>query len=311
MHWQSSAIIRDQYGVITRRQLLANGESRRVISRLLQSGDWVVLAPGIYFTQSSPPQDRALALAAQIAAGEGSVISGAMALRLQGVRCDAAARVTVLVPHDRAAPKANELINPKRCVTMPDHLSDGLLRVVSVARAAIDHCIGVRTLDDARARLVGPVQQRSCTSKQLLAAAREAGRVSPLVRAALDEIADGVHSVAEARARNQLVKAGFPAGRWNLSMCAPEDKFYFSPDCFWEEARLVLEIQSKEFHWRDSEWQSTMRRVNRLSGLGLLVVQVAPSRLSRDPHGWIEELRTAYEAGLKLPAPRVVVLKRA
>ena len=122
-----------------------------------------------------------------------------------------------------------------------------------------------------------------------------------MARRVLAEVSDGVHSVAEAQLRRLPTDVGFPPPRWNVDLTDATGAWVARPDAYWEEAALVVEVQSREWHFTPAEWAATMERTNRLSRLGYDVQQFPPSRITGDPAGVVRELRAAYDAGLRRP----------
>lgn len=60
-------------------------------------------------------------------------------------------------------------------------------------------------------------------------------------------------------------------------------------DVLWRELRAALEIDSREYHFSVVEWQSTMRRHNRLTSVALSVMLFPPARLMGRDSSWLAE----------------------
>jgi hypothetical protein len=94
--------LRRQYEAITRQQVLAAGVSRQMLRhRIRAGGPWRRLLPGVYLAVTGAPAADQREMAALLYAGQGSVITGAAALRRQGVRAPAGEVIDVLIPADR------------------------------------------------------------------------------------------------------------------------------------------------------------------------------------------------------------------
>jgi hypothetical protein len=92
-------IVREQYGVVGRGQALDCGVSRSAVGYLLrQKGPWRKIVPGVYATTTGDMTPDQRAMAALLHAGQGSVITGAAAVRRHYLRCAGLNEVDVLVP---------------------------------------------------------------------------------------------------------------------------------------------------------------------------------------------------------------------
>ena len=76
-------------------------------------------------------------------------------------------------------------------------------------------------------------------------------------------------------------------------------------DFLWRGLLAVLEIDSREFHFREADWKATSARHNLLTRLGLAVIHYPPSQTSSprwtdEVQEWLRnraaELRTPYRA---------------
>jgi very-short-patch-repair endonuclease len=181
------------------------------------------------------------------------------------------------------------------------------------ARAAIDavrfHCLQTaaaadldafrrhQLLRDVRALLCEVVQRRHCSVDDLLnelAAAPQRG--SALANRALEDVIAGCRSTAECDLRDFIRSCRFlPEPRWNQPLPG------FSkvvPDACWPEARLVVEVDSVEWHQFGDAPEKTARRHALYAALGWRVFPVSPHRLRTDAVQVRRELVTAYRSGL-------------
>ncbi|GGZ75474.1 hypothetical protein GCM10010371_39090 [Streptomyces subrutilus] len=125
----------------------------------------------------------------------------------------------------------------------------------------------------------------------------------PAVRAAAEELLAGVRSVAEARARDALTASDLPAPLWNARLHTPDGAFLATPDAYWPEAGVALEIDSAEYHYTRDAWQATLRRRLRLEAHGVLVVSATPSMIRDTPHDVLAALRALLALATARPAP--------
>jgi hypothetical protein len=80
----------------------------------------------------------------------------------------------------------------------------------------------------------------------------------------------------------------------------------------WRDLRAVLEIDSREHHFLEPEWERTMRRHNQLTRHSLAVQHRTPNEISGRSAAWLDELREwlvarAAEVGVPLPRRRGVI----
>lgn len=94
-------------GVVTRRQLLATGVSRREIAQRLATGALLREYPGVYRVGHRAPSVEARYLAAVLACGDGALLSGPAAGYLWGLIKGAAP-----APHVLAPPNAGSRVSP-------------------------------------------------------------------------------------------------------------------------------------------------------------------------------------------------------
>ena len=80
------------------------------------------------------------------------------------------------------------------------------------------------------------------------------------------------------------------------------ETFIASPDCWWPQAGLAAEVDSRE--WRlvaPADWAQTMARHRRMTGCGITVLHFTPGQIARDPKGVIRDLAAALAAAQGRP----------
>jgi very-short-patch-repair endonuclease len=68
-------------------------------------------------------------------------------------------------------------------------------------------------------------------------------------------------------------------------------------DAWWEEAGVVVEVDSREYHFSAEDWQATMRRHDRLVARGVLVLHFTPAQIRNAPEEVVGQIRAALAAG--------------
>ncbi|RJK97024.1 hypothetical protein [Vallicoccus soli] len=303
------ALLRAQDAVVTHRQLREVGMASGTWGhRTRPGGPWQRLLPGVVLAHGGTPTSTQRARAAVLYGGAGSVLTGAEALRRSGLRAAAGApEVELLVPHARRR-KSVGFVVVERTVRLPRAREVDGVPVAPVARAVIDRCRRLDDLDLVRQIVSEAVQRSRCDEAQLARELRQAQRRGTLrPRAALAEVAAGVRSVAEARARRLLLAAQLPAASWNVDLVDEAGRFVARPDAYWPQCGVALEVDSREWHLSPARWQADQRRRRALASLGVLVLPVTPQQLRDDAASVVEQLRSALAVGAGRPAPAVRV----
>lgn len=148
------------------------------------------------------------------------------------------------------------------------------------------------SLREVRAVLCEVVQRRLTTARRL---AEEFTRVDrrkmALARRALDDVQAGCRSAPECELRSRiLTSAVLPEPRWNEPL--PDDETLV-PDGYIEEAQLVLEVESMEWHQFGDAPELTERRRARYASLGWRVYPVSPRRIRGEPAVVLAEIEAA------------------
>lgn len=289
--------------VLTRAEALARGFTRQAIDRRLASRRWRRILPRTYLTVDSASEyDRYHAALGY--AGGGAVLSGAAALRVAGFdRVRRPERTLVLVPPGNRIDSCRWVLVRASAREVRPHLWPGPCHA-DIARAAADHALSLRRLDDVRALVAMVVRDGRCTLDELeheLDAGPRNG--SGFLRQALAEVGLGAASAPEARAACALRNApDVPAFEQNVELRLPSGRRYVA-DFYWRVLRAVLEIDSVEYHLEAADWRATMDRHLDLTTIGLSVVHRPPSAL-RDEAGFVHGIATwlanrAIELGVR------------
>lgn len=301
--------LRLQCDLVTRTQVLAAGLSEAALrQRLRPGGPWKVVLPGVYLSHNGLMTVGQREMAATLYGGVDSVITGAAALTRHGVNWPGTEIVDVLIPHALKR-QSMEFVRVHRTSRMPDKTwrFDGL-RWASPARAVADAARNARELRDVRALVAEAVQRRKCTVGQLATELRDGPtQGSGALRAALEEVADGVASAAEGDLRKLIKKGGLPEPMYNPSLYVGEE-FLAQPDLYWRDAGVAGEVDSREWHLSPELWARTMERHAKMSAQGIIVVHYTPRRIRTDGARVLAELRSAIEAGRRGPALAVRVI---
>jgi len=307
-------LVDSQDGLLTRRQALDGGYTRRAIAHRLERRRWIDPLPGVYLTTGGEPTRRQHLLAALLYAGPDSAIDGLDACVYHGIpfaRRDPT-NVYVVVPWANPTRNIRHLV-VRRTKSVITTTSTDLLRYVDPATAAI---VATRPMNDPRrvlAVLSDALQRRTTTYDDLMRAhVRATPRNALLVDDALEQLGARVRSVAENDFR-LLSEASeiLPPARYNWLLRLPGGRTV-SPDALYVDAGLVHETNGRRAHEREDLFADMQERHDALTVAGFTVLHNTPHRIRTRGRVVISEVERCYLRlrGNGLP-PGVVVLEGA
>jgi hypothetical protein len=265
--------------------------------RIREGGSWQTLLPGVYLSCTGRPETDQREMAAILYAGPGSVITGPSALGRHRIRAPATGFVDVLLPSARRRRDVG-FVRVHRTSRMPDvDYRVGQVSFAPPARAVVDTVRGLSELSEVRAVVADAVQCRSVQIWQLSdELTRGPAQGTARLRAALEEVVDGVRSSAEADLPTLIKRARLPEPMYNPSLYLG-DTFIGMPDAWRPEACVAAEVESREWHLSPQDWERTLARDARMSAYGIVVLHFPPSRLRAQPREVTAEIGSALEAG--------------
>lgn len=302
-----SSIFKDQLGLATRAQLIAQGLSRDQIRRAVRQGRWACIARGVYALASWPAEQNRQLLAVCLATG--GVASHASAAWVWGLLEREPSPLTVTVPHGRTpdlveyASQNGDYLFPGPSGAVIYHSREFSERYISVWRR-IPTTRPLRTLVDL-AGVAGPelvdgaidvaLSRRLLTIDGLTAEAarlKQRGRRGPAqLMASLQRrgfVGAPAPSVLESRALRLLKKAGIKVlkcetvvedGRYRLDIQL--------------EAHLFLELDGYAYHWSPEHKSHDDTRRNQLSRLGHEILVYDWRTVMRDGRRFVSEVKAA------------------
>ncbi|WP_123788400.1 type IV toxin-antitoxin system AbiEi family antitoxin domain-containing protein [Phytoactinopolyspora halophila] len=288
-----------QDGIVTRAQILAAGMTESALKHASRTGgSWQRVGRGIYATFTGPLQLRHRLRAALLYAGPEAMVTGAEACRAYGLEyVPHGAQPVILVPeyvHRGASP----FVRVQRTRRMPERRVIKEIPVAAPERAVVDACPADVSLRAARALLCEAVQKAMATPAQItdeLRSARWPG--SQVARRALDDVVVGCRSAPECELRDAIAMSselGEPL--WNVPLPDTGGRTLI-PDACWPDARVVVEIDSAQWHRFGDRVEATERRRAAYAALGWTVVPVSPRRLRAEPVAVLAQIEAAVRAG--------------
>lgn len=294
------------------------GITRSRVRTELRRGNWHRVAANIILTRPDEPTREDWAAVGTHLAGPGAGLTGWDALRVRGLgeRQPPSAPVVVLSRVDGCRTVGGVHIRgTRRPFEVRRAPLDGpyeLLPVVGVARALADAAL----LEDRHrtlAQVARAIQRKRCTVDELRVE-YEAGprNRSAGLRLAVNSVLDGARSVAEDRAARRLCTAGAPAFELNVPVVDENGTLLFVLDQLWRDLRAAVEIDSREFHFSEEDWQRTLVRHNVLTRRGLALLHYPPklvtctgSTFAPDVTDWLVD--RSIELGVALPTGQGVL----
>jgi len=302
-------LLQRQHFVITRRQALTCGVGHDAIHRNIRPGGrWQRLLPGVYLAVTGTPTNDQRDIAALLYAGPGSTLTGYSALRRHGLRVPPSNMVDVLVPAKRVRQSTGFVL-----IHHTTRLPELVCRVGSVqyalpARAVGDAARQLRDLRTVRAVVAAAVQTKRSTIQQLQEELKSGPmHASALFRSALAEVTMGTRSAPEADLLDLIKRGRLPLPLLNPSLYFGEE-FLAKPDAWWPAQALAAEVDSKEWHLSPESWQQTLRRHDRMTAAGILVLHFTPRQIRGEPDQVLATIRAALvrRRGAAIPAIRTV-----
>ena len=297
------ALIEAQMQVVSRAQALGGGMSPHAVAhRLRPGGPWRHLLPRVYQTTTGTPTQVQREIGALLYAGPRSMLSGAAALRHYRLPAPQSDLIDVLVPL-QAQRQSTAYVRLHRTARLPE-MVDVLphRRYALPHRAAADAARWLSTLREARAVIAGAIQNGGCAVGQLTEELNEGPiRDSALLRTVLSEVGAGVRSVPEAELKELIKRAGLPQPMFNPRLYLPDGTFLGTPDVWWPEAGVAVEVDSKRWHLSPEDWERTMNRHGRFSAHAIVTLHFTPHKLRTEPQSAIDAMKSAYQAGITRP----------
>lgn len=269
-------LARRQFGVVGRDQLLRLGFSPDAIKHRLLTERLRLVHPNVYVAGPQPLIQLGRWYAALLATRPSPALSHLSSLAARGLAKErGAVHVTVPGPARRLS---GVIVHRSRTLTPADieRLDD--LPLTALPRTLLD--VAATEPGDVLAEAIDAADRRELLDCQAIAAvmARTPGHhgIGPMRAALLDYLpTDGTNEGLERDFQLFLAEEGFPPPLWNVLVCG------LLVDCWWPEHRLVVELDSRDFH---SHWEAAERDRGRDATLfraGIASLRVTHRRLTR------------------------------
>lgn len=272
------------HGVVTRAQLLDAALTERQVDGRLRAGGLHRVHPGVYRVGHRAPSTEATYLAAVLAAGEGSVLSGLAAAHLLGLVKGPPPMPDVTARTERRI----EGVRTRRCrlLNAQDVMRVRGIPVTTVPRTLVD--IAGALSPDALARACHEAGVRYRTTPAQVEAVLALRPQSPGARK-LRRVIEGDVRVTLSRLESSFLKllsdAGLPLPLTNRPAGGRR------VDCRWPEYRLTVELDSYRFHNSRYSWEQDRRRDREARSRGDELRRYTYADVTEDPDNVLREIR--------------------
>jgi very-short-patch-repair endonuclease len=244
-------LARRSHGVVTRRQLLAAGVSRREIAHRLATGALLQEHRGVYRVGHRAPSVEARYLAAVLACGDGALLSGRAAAHIWGLLKGAAPAPEVLAPTERRIAG----VITHRARRPPDATTHRGIPITTVPFTLVALAAQLSTDDLARACHEAGVRYDT-TPRQVdeVLLRRPNAPGTRRLRAVLHGDANVTLSKLERRFLELLQSEGLELPRTNRPAGTRR------VDCRGPHHRLTVELDGYRYHRSRHAWEQDRRR---------------------------------------------------
>lgn len=279
-------VLRQQAGVISRKQALTNGMSSAGIGRLVSAGRWVRMHPRVYLATDHPLTTEARLWGAALWAGPRAVVSGVTAAWWHGLWPDPSSIVDLTVPDSWKRAVRPGVRLRRSDLEDVDWVEVRGMRVTAVPLTVLASAV---ELGAAGSRLLDRALQRWVDFEELYRAhCRNLGRAGSAATARLLCAArDRAASEAERQAMGLLRDAGLIG--WVRGYRIGE----FEVDLAFVGSRVAIEIDGWAWHSDVERFRHDRRRQNALVLAGWTVLRFTWHDLRQRPAAVIGEIRRA------------------
>jgi hypothetical protein len=307
-----SELFERQFGLATLAQLLAVGLTRAEIRARLER-HWQYVLPRVVAVTRAPLDERQRMLAALLMCGPEAVVASMTAAAWHGVRAAAVdRRVRIAIPSSRRVVSRGFVLVLR--TDRPDTRAwrrDPLV-VSAPARAVADAAREAGRVT-ARAIVIEAVQRRLVTTVALEHEV-DAGprRGSRALRDALHDAELGAWSIPEADLAKIVATSKVLPAMWaNPELRASDGLRLPTPDGWFDDVGLAVQVHSKRFHAGELEWEATVSADGVFAEYGIPLVAVTPRQIAAQSGDVLGRIERAYEQARRRPRPDVLALPTA
>jgi hypothetical protein len=296
-----------QFGVISGLQAMSLDVGIGAIKyRIRPGGPWQRLFPSVYLTCPGRPTVDQLDMAALLYAGAYSMLTGRAALRRYGILPAATGTVDVLVPASRRRANLGDVRIHRTCRLPTLLAAQGPIRYTLIPRAVTDAALETTSIRDMRAIVAVGVDRGRCRPVDL-AAELGSSRLhnAATLRTVIADIADGIRSAPEGDLMDLIKRSGLPTPQYNPRLYVGAELLAV-PDAWWEAVGVAAEVDSRQYHFDEADWEATMLRHDRMTVAGIRVLHFTPRRIRAEPDQVIAIISKALRSGAPIAGLRTI-----
>ena len=268
--------MRQQHGLISRKQALAMGMTDSQINKRLRTGRWMRSARGVYRHAVWPSTPLSRLLAGCLACNALASHRSAAALHgIDGYKLD---RVELLVPWGKKPVLAGATVHRTTQIDLAKPVVRNGIPCTAIDRTVLDlaSVVSRRRLDSTLDAVLRDGLLRPSDLYAVLVSHSRQGRAGcSAFRAALDERCgdDPVPLSAWSRmVADLLVDAGLARPAMEYRICDEHGTFVAQVDLAYPGQRLAIELDSKRWHLNSVSFEQDPRRRNALTMIGWMVL---------------------------------------
>lgn len=293
-----------QFGVIAREQALAEGLTDKQVYRLVVSGAWRRVLPGVYRVASSPTSWMQMVMAACLwSKGWASHCCAAAVWGLDGFQPKG---IEVLVTRDLKV-QGGVTVRRTRSLDPRDRSIKGPIRVTSPARTLLDVC-GTVGIDAAEVALESALRRGLATPESLRRTLeRCGGRGVPGTKPLRQLVAERpvgyrpMRSPLEVKVRRIMLRARLPRPTYEHPVVTGTG-VTLHPDLCYPSWKIAIEVQSYRYHSGVDPWGRDIDRRQLLQDMGWLVIEVTERMIREEPEVFIARVKRAIAERQKATA---------
>ena len=262
-------------------------------------GWWQRACPGVFVTHSGPLTTEDALWVSLLWAGDGAVLAGLTAARLDGLAGFSDDRIHVLLPDSRQVrkppPSLPVFLHRSRSLSSADvHPAKSPPRT-RIARSLVDAAAWMHTDRGTQAVLAAGVQQRLARPADLFAAVARNPRLRrrAIILSTLNDIMGGAEALSEIDFTRLVIRAfGLPEPTRQTVRYDSRNRRRWL-DAVWEEAGIVVEIDGIH-HMDAAQWWDDMDRENGIKLDGYLVLRFTAFVVRYRPGYVAAQIRDAF-----------------
>jgi hypothetical protein len=300
-------LLESQHGVLSREQAVALGIGMSTVRyRIRSGGPWQRILPGVYLTDRGSATVDQLDMAALLHAGGRSLLTAHAALRRYGILPKVAGAVDVLVP-GTSRPADVGYVRIHRTSRLPvRYFTQGPIRFTTIPRAVTDAALGATSLRDMRAIVAVGVDRGRCAPEDLTAElGRSRLRNAAMLRSVIADVDRGIRSAPEGDLMDLIDRSELPQPVYNPSLYIGS-ALLAKPDAWWEAFGVAAEVDSRQYHFDEADWEATMQRHDRMTAARIKVLHFTPWRIRTQPDQVVATIADTLRAGTPIAGLRTV-----